>query len=327
MHAALTGWTPVHVAYSAARPVVEWRDLRGLAFTGPFFDDTVHRAVREPYRLLFAARTGIEALEAVAAASPAPITPTVIVAHASRCGSTLIASMLGALDRTLVASEPPVLDGILRADLHAGAGDAARIRWLRAALALLGQRRAGDEERFVVKLDAWSTRDLGVVRAALPGVPMVFAYRDPAEIVASQLRVRGAQMVPGLLPPELFGMDLATATALAPEDYCARVVAAVLQAALDHLDDDCLLVDYAELPAAMQERVLAHCGIDATPDELARMRDVAALDAKNPRLLFDPSVPGRVPSVTPAIRAAADRWAGDAYERLGAARRRREVAA
>jgi hypothetical protein len=323
--AGLVGWTPVHVAWHAGTPVVEWRDLRGLALTDPFFDDTVRRALREPYRLLFAARTPLAALAEVAAASPPPVAPTAFVLHASRCGSTLIAGMLRALDGALMASEPPVLDGILRADLHGGAGDNARATWLRAAVALLGQGR--DATRFFVKLDAWSTRDLGLLQATFPDVPLVFSYRDPAEIVASQLRVRGAHMVPGLLPPALFGLDAGHVTDLAPEDYCARVVASVLEAALAQADDRCRLIDYTMLPGAVAEAILPHCGIDPTEEELARMREVAALDAKNPRLFFDPAEPGRLPAVTPAVRAAARRWAADAYTALEARRGGAEVAA
>lgn len=321
----LVGWTPVHVAWDDGTPTVQWRDLRGLALTDPFFDDTVQRALREPYRLLFAAGTPPAALAEVAAAGPPPPAPTAFVLHASRCGSTLIAAMLRALDGALVVSEPPVLDGILRADLHGGVSDATRAAWLRAAVALLGQGR--DATRFFIKLDAWSTRDLGLLASTFPDVPLIFSYRDPAEIVASQLRVRGAHMVPGLLPPALFGLDAARVTTLAPEDYCARVVGSVLEAALTQADDRCRLIDYTMLPGAVAEAILPHCGIDPTQEELARMRDVAALDAKNPYLPFDPAQPGRLPAVTPAVEAAARRWAGDAYAALEARRRGAEVAA
>jgi gluconate kinase len=211
-----------------------------------------------------------------------------------------------------------VLDGIFRADLHAGTDDETRSRWLESAIHALGQPRRGGERRFFIKLDSWSTRDMGLVRALYPDVPCVFVYRDPAEIITSHMRVRGAHMIPGLLQSELFGVD--DATVVAPDEYCARVVASIFDAAHDQLAPGCRLVNYQELPALVTDEILALFGVRPTADELARVRAVAGLDAKNPVLAFDPSQPGRVWPVTTAIRAATDRWAGAAYARLEAAR-------
>jgi hypothetical protein len=317
---ALVGWTPVHVAWSDGQPVVEWRDLSGLAFEDPLFDHTVQHALREPYRLMFAARTGIDQLEAVARASE-PVPPSGFILHASRCGSTLVSSMLATLDATIVASEPPAVDGVLRADIHGRVDDDTRRAWLRWTLAALGQPRVGGERRFFVKLDAWSTRDLRLLRELFPAVPCLFVYRDPAEILAAQMRVRGAHMIPGVLPPRLFGLELAEALELTPEEYCARVIAAIFESALEHLDDCCLLVNYAQLPGAVEQQILAHLELEITPAERERMRSASLLDAKNPVLPFDPHVPGRVWPVTPSLRAACDRFAAEAYARLEQLRR------
>jgi hypothetical protein len=385
--ARLTGWTPVHVSWagrhgeprasgasgesgepraagasgasgafgasgaSGDEPTVEWRDLRGIAFGEPFFGDTVDRAVREPYRLLFAARTPIDELGVVAGEGDRA-RPSGFVFHASRCGSTLVSNMLGALDATIVASEPPVLDGILRADVMAGVDDETRRRWLGWAIDCLGQL-GGGERRVFVKFDAWSTRDIGLVRSVYPDVPCVFVYRDPAEIIASQMRMRGAHMVPGMLPAELFGLDPETVGMLPPEEYCARVLARVLGAAGDHVagglagdhlageaaDDrvagaaaadhmpgeqsvrrGCRLVHYGELPDLVADELLGHFGVDASGDELARVELAAGVDAKNPLLAFDPTGPGGARPITPAIRASSDRWAAASYARLEAAR-------
>jgi hypothetical protein len=309
----LAGWTPVHVSWEAGRPTVEWRDLRGFRFVDPFFETTVDRALWEPYRMLFAAYTPIDVLGDVAAAE-AGVPPTGFIFHSSRCGSTLISNMLGGLDETIVVSEPPVLDGVLRADLMGGYDDENRRRWLGWAMTCLGQRRGGGERRLFVKFDAWCTRDIALVRSVYPDVPCVFVYRNPAEIIAHQIRMRGVHMVPGMLPAELFGLEPGVVGTLDHEDYCARVVASILDAAGQQ--GGCRLVNYRDLPELVIDDLLGHFGVRPSADEAVRLRAIGRVDAKHPGVPFDDHTgPERLP-IRPSIVARADRWAAGPYDRL-----------
>jgi hypothetical protein len=296
------GWTPVRFSPDA----VEWGDLRGVTLHDPFFLETVQRAFWEPYRLLFRPRTSLAALEAVAARI-GPARPAGLVLHTSRCGSTLVCRMLGAVPGTLALSEPVPCDEALRA---AGASEATRARWLRWLLAALGADGA------VVKLDAWSIRERGVLREALPGVPWIFLYRDPAEVLASQAHMPGMIMVPGMLPPELFELDHATAFSMAREEYAARVLGSVCDSALRHLDDDCRLISYADLPDAVMTEIAPHFGLATGEVELALMREAATADAKRPFESFDAATAASSRPVSGAVRAAASRWAGPAVAEL-----------
>lgn len=244
------------------------------------------------------------AVEPAAAHAP---NPTAFVLHASRCGSTLVGRMVGELDSSAVVLEPPSVDRALRTG-----GDAAGVR---AAIDELADAPSPGARLFV-KLDSWSVLDLAPVRAAYPQVPWVFVYRRPAEIVASHLRERGMQTVPGPLSSQLFGLDAATAAAMPAEEYCARVIGAILEAAARGVDERCLLVTYPELPAAVPDLILPRLGIGCRPDERQRMLAVARFDAKRPGLPF--AANGGPPS--PSARAAAQRWAADSFARLEAAR-------
>ena len=118
------GWTPVE--FTAAGPSVEWCDLRGVRFDDPFFEQTVRRAMQDPYRLLFRARTSVAALKDVFdRADRLELAGSVF--HSSRCGSTLVCRMLGQLAGAVVLSEPPVLDDVLRAP---GVDGGVRGQWL-----------------------------------------------------------------------------------------------------------------------------------------------------------------------------------------------------
>jgi hypothetical protein len=300
--AGLEGWAPVRV-HERERPVVEWCWLDGIAFDEPFFVQTVERAFRTPFSLLFRQETPIDAL---AGLEPG-LAPSGLVLHGSRCGSTLVARMLGSVPRHLVLSEPPPVDQVLR--LHAAEED--RVRWLRAVVSALGRPRTG-ERAYVLKLDAWSTRSLGTLRAAFPDVPWVFLFRDPVQVLASHLRQRGAHMVPGAIDPGLFGFEPGEVERIPPEEYCARVLASIYRAALEHRDEDALFLDYSQLPEAVADRILPAFGLDCDEDDLARMREATGLDAKNPSLPFAPE-PLPVP---PAFRDAAERWVRPVYDEL-----------
>jgi hypothetical protein len=130
------------------------------------------------------------------------------------------------------------------------------------------------------------------------------------------------QTVPGGLPAELFGVDPAAAGAMPAEEYCARVIGAILDAAARGLDEQCLPVAYSELPGAVPDLILPRLGIRFGDQERQRMLASARFDAKRPGLAF--AADGGPPSLE--ARAAAERWAGDPYARLEAARIQRRSA-
>ena len=305
--AALDGWAPIRV-HERDEPVVEWCWLDGLGFDEPFFVQTVQRALQTPYSLLFRRETPIDALEML---EPG-LQPSGFILHGSRCGSTLVAQMLAAAPQHLVLSEPLPVDQVLRA--HAPEAD--RIRWLGGIVSALGRPRRAGQRAYVLKLDAWNTCGLGLLRHAFPDVPWVFLFREPVQVLASHFRQRGAHMVPGALDPALFGLDWDAIARIPPEEYCARVLASMYRAALEHRDDRALYVDYGELPEAVFERILDAFGLDCGRAELASMRELAELDAKNPQLPFSPDNEEKEREASPALRDAADRWVRPVYEEL-----------
>jgi hypothetical protein len=304
---SLDGWTPIRVHWRD-EPVVEWCWTSDLVFSDPFFVQTIERALRLPYSLLFRRETPLDALDEL---EPG-LEPSGFVMHVSRCGSTLVSQMLASVPQHLVLSEPVPVDHIL----SVASPEAARVSWLRGMISALGRRRRGDERGYIVKLDAWHACHLATVRRAFPEVPWLFLFREPVEVLASQLRHRGAQMVPGALDPALFGLDREAIVRMPQEEYCARVLAAICRSALEHRDGRALFVDYRELPDAVLERVLDAFGLDCDAAERTTMEDVARYDAKNPFLPFPGIDAAGNREVSPALREAADRWVRPLYEQL-----------
>jgi hypothetical protein len=317
----LAGWVPIRLYWKGSDPFVDWCWVGAKRFTDPFFDHTINACMRLPFSVLFRPQTSIEWLGDRHKATPG-LEPRGFIFHMSRCGSTLVSQMLAALEGSVVLSEAGPIDAVLRAQFRdPSLGDAQRTEWLRWIISALSQRRNGDETHLFIKFDSWSTLELPLIHRAYPDVPWIFVYRDPVEVMVSQLSQRGAHMMPGTIEPELFGMNLAEAFEMQPEQYCARVLALTCEAALRH-HQSCagLMINYEQLPDAVWTNIADFFGIELSETDVQTFQRVAMLDAKNPSLAFEGDSKAKQNSASEAVRKAAEEWLDPVYKRLEAER-------
>jgi hypothetical protein len=323
---SLAGWIPIRVYWHQGRPQVDWCYLgRERRLTEPFFNDTIDAQLRSPFHLLFRHQTSVETLLAWQEQQPG-IRPSGFVFHMSRCGSTLIAQMLAALPCNVVLSEPMPLDGMLQARAHAPEiSDAERCTWLRALVSALGQRWGGRETHLFVKLDSSHTLHLPLIRQAFPDVPWIFVYREPVEVLVSQMKERAAQTVPGMIDPALLGLDLATAVQLPPEAYCARYLGRLCEAALAMHGNGGMLVNYGELPEVVCNSICRFFQVPCPAADAEAMQQVARVDAKVPSQPFSNDSANKQGAATAMVRGMAQTWIQPVYEGLEIARRARHA--
>ncbi|MDD2764285.1 MAG: sulfotransferase [Opitutaceae bacterium] len=306
----MTGALPFRLDFEAGEPLVEWIATDGSRFTEPFFEETLARLRRgNPANARTRrSRTPLNALRDVAPGVPL----AALIFHVSRCGSTLLAQMLAALPRNLVASEPQIIDEILRLNQRVPeVNDDDRIAWLRGAVHALGQRPADGGERLFVKLACWHVFSLPLIQRAFPGVPMLFVFRDPVEVLVSLMRMPSLAIVRDTVTPGQLGLTTAIRDALSREEHAAAVLGALFRAAREHRDA-LVPVDYERLPEVVWE-VIPGCSF--TGDERARLQAAAAFDAKNPAQRFTPDTAAKRKEASPAILAAVARWAEPHYAR------------
>ena len=313
----LAGWTPVRVYASRGEPVVEWALVDG-PFADSFFEQTANRAMQQHFNAAFARRTPIAALEERHRNAPG-IAPTGFVFHMSRCGSTLISQTLAGLSSTIVLSEPQPLDAILRLrGATPAVSEETRVGWLRAMTSALGQPRDA-EQRLFVKFNAWHVRELPLIARAFPGVPWIFIFREPRDVVRSQQRSPGAEFIAGSMNPALLGLDAGDLRALSPDEYGIRVLAEFCDAALREKDiGRGAFVDYAELPDAALSTVPAFFGISPTPSEAARMREATRRDAKHTANTYRQRPQEALPA---EVERLIERWLDAPYAALRVAAR------
>jgi hypothetical protein len=292
----LPAWIPARVRADAT---VEWCEVGNAAFTDPFLGDTIERAKGASGLVV----TPFDVLLAEAAAHPG-IAPSGFIFHCSRCGSTLVSQLARALPGTVVLSEAPAIDDVLRS----GWAHDRKVAALRGVVTALGQPRAPEDRHLFIKFDAWHVLDVALVQEAFPRVPCLFVYRNPAEVIASQMRMPGQYLLPGALDPRIAGLASVDEVMTAGrEGYCARVLGRLLTAAAELARDGRLdLMSYAQCPDAAIDRVLAWTGRQANEIDRRRLLELASFDAKTPNVPFAASRdPLRQPSGVARAAAAA----------------------
>lgn len=310
-------WSPIRVyRHEQQQLFVDWCYMGAERFTEPFFDNTIGNRLLEPFNLLFRHQTPIEFLGEFYEQSPG-LAPNGFIFHMSRCGSTLVARMLAALGQNIVISEPPPVDSILRSnEKNPSITDQQRIDWLKWMVSAFGQKRNGGKNYFI-KFDAWNTLDLDLITRAFPEVPWIFLYRNPVEVIVSQMRERGALMLPGAIGQILPGIDLTKVLQMPPEEYCARVLARICEGALNHAENqNALFVNYKHLPEAVTSGMLEHFRIDYAPRDIENIKSAAQFNAKVPRKTFAPDSAAKRNEASEAARNAAEKWVNPLYEQF-----------
>jgi hypothetical protein len=309
-------WLPTRAAIESGF-AVDWAHFAGAPLAEPFFADSRGRATVRPFNQLFRYRTQFG--DFLNAPREGSLAPDGFVFHMSRCGSTLVSQMLAALPGSISVSEPEPLDMMVQLPFVAqGVSEELHVDAIRAMVAALGRDRTGTSTRYFLKLDSWHTLALPLFRRAFPEVPWIFLYRDPVEVLVSQVRMRGVQTSPGVLPPQLFGFTEAEMS-LPDVDYIARVLARTCSAVVDNWAlGGGLAVDYRALPEAMFTQILPHFGIELTPEERATLEAASGRDAKAPLDSFKKDSANKQDEAGADVRAAADRHMADVYAQLQA---------
>jgi hypothetical protein len=236
----------------------------------------------------------------------------------SRCGSTLVSRMLAQDRRNIVISEAPPVDAIVRSDTDPARSEGL-VAMLAALVRALGRKRAPWQERFFVKLDSWHILHLPLFRRAFPDVPWIFLFREPVEVLASQVIQRGIQTVPEYLPGSYFG--LSEDEAESSDDYCALVLRQICRAALAHYAlGGGRLINYRELPQAVWSEILPHFGVACGEEDRFRLAQAAQFDAKSPGLRYEGDNASKLAAMTEELKTTANRRLGEVYAQLEALR-------
>jgi len=297
---------PFGIRFGAEETFVDWCRAGDERFRDPFFDQTIDRLRRADGERI--RTTSVEDLLNVPRVSPAAF-----VFHMSRCGSTLVTQALCAVPQFLSISEPAIVETVLR-----GRPDTdATAPILQCVISALSHPRAVGQSAVFIKLTSRSAAHLPLFRHAFPDVPRIVLYRDPLEVVSALMRGTRGTIPPGLPQALLDSGD----SEIRPAEFWARVLARFcLFVAQDYDPRTTLLVHYAELPAAVWERIVPFAGQTCSDADIERMLRASRFDSKKPLRLFAPDRERRDRVVTEEMVAAVEQFARGPYQSLEALR-------
>lgn len=275
------GWIPVNIHFDRDR--VAWTHLGDQTFREPFFYQTIHRLASSRRPPPVRATSSAALLEQGERFDG--LAPSGFIFHVSRCGSTLLANMCSRLSRNLVVAEATPINAILRHHMARTGSPRAAAR-LRAVIAAFGAAALPTQRHFIIKLSSWNLFLIPLIERAFPGVPRVILYRDPLEVMASNLRQPGwwFREKGGYDPAALIGTEAARGHESWDEaTHGVRILAGLFRAARDHGRRNTLLLCYQDLSPEVLTPVLEHFGIATSAQERDHMAQALAVYSKDPR--------------------------------------------
>jgi hypothetical protein len=322
---SLKGFVPIHLRLQGKHSEVTWIDASNMRPSEPFFFQTIQRVTAE--RKCARVVTNLDAILELSEQLP-DCEPDGFIFHTSRCGSTLVCNALKAAPLTTVVAEAQPISVALVPYAPASiwpfppeTWERGRDRLVRAITTGFGQMRATPTAPFYIKFNSWNTLALHIVKAVWPKVKWVFLYRDPIEILVSNLRRRPSWLQQKAFPKRasaFFGFAPEHISAMSVEEFGARVIARYYSNAVAMADEHSLLMDYKRLNADGLRQILDFLGInrhELQDSSIDRVLRVYSKD-RDGRTLFVDDSEEKQSEASLTLRRAVDRWANNAFAGL-----------
>ena len=294
----LKNWIPFKLFEEEGYNCCRWLYLGDEKITEPFFEETIAKCRSLPNNSRLIRCISSAAILPEWANHFESVSPTAIIFHISRCGSTLVSQLLCLQPANIVLSEVPFFDELLRWGNKNNKMQAA-MPLLKAAIDLYGAKRNDESSRLFIKTDSWHVHFYKQLRELYPQTPFILLYRKPDEVIHSQQKKRGMQSIPGLLEPEIFDFNKNDILKLGLDEYMARVIETYLQAFVQILNTDkmALPVNYNEGALAIVKKVAAFTGITISEEEISAMGQRSTFHAKHPGQVFaEPPIQESLPA-------------------------------
>jgi len=343
----LKDWTPVTFSLTKERQTIAWMNLGQTSFTDPFFFDTVCRVLhtQPPPQPVF---TNLNALLALHEIEPG-LQPKGFIFHISKCGSTLFANMLAALPRNIVISMAEPIHWALMAPISMASteslSDCFRMQLFHSTVGALGQQRLGIEENYIIRFEPYHVLWLPWIRKAFPNVPWIFLYRDPVEVMVSDILstpffVNFQREHPALvkqvlnlsaldlvrinpdqiyLAKQLLDFGALDLSRMSSEEFTAKAINSLCQIAIQQVDTNTLVVNYNQLLSkSCLYKLLDFFHIKASDAEIETMINELQFYSKDKQRKhrYKDDRPDKQAIAWQKIRDAVDEWAIDSYRKL-----------
>ena len=242
--------------------------------------------------------------------------PAGFIFHVGRCGSTLLAKVLSSLDRHIVIKEAEPVQQLLGVEYEAVFRE-KRASYFQSLINIYGHRRLPVQERFFVKFSSNHVKRLDMVRRLYPGVPWLFLYRNPYEIIPTFLEgpawfIRNKNTAEGAFDAAL---PIEAVERMSDLAFSVQVESSTLRIALENTCNHCLFVDYSQLRPENLPRILRFFGLNVTGKEYDGMVEQFEFYSKSDgeSVPFVPDSASKRDKVTEEIRVAIEEELWELY--------------
>jgi hypothetical protein len=316
----LDHYLPFELQQSPIGIRVVWAMVSAHEFREPFMFQTFQRLYNEATAKLFV-ETDLDSLLAIDELGGADLSG--LIFHVSRCGSTLLSNTLRASGTTIALSEPPMplsfLMQLLQHPSRYSLGAAVTI--LRATLVAIRRCCQTERNNVVIKMFSGNVLQLPLIRAAAPHTPEVFLYRDPLEVLMSNVSTPEQRWVweeglTGVCPRLAIEMPIA--------ELFARAIGRMMTAMKTFVQPNTLLINYADLNQHTVKVVVDHLRLATTDDGLKEVQTILRYRAKQAHegVPFVSDRAAKHTSASARLRSLAFEHCGEQYAALEAIRLR-----
>ncbi|OEU19846.1 hypothetical protein FRACYDRAFT_235907 [Fragilariopsis cylindrus CCMP1102] len=215
---------------------------------------------------------------------------TAVAFHESRCGSTLVANSMIAMDpikhRTYSESPPPVNAYTICGDDFDRCTQEQAASVLRDVIYLMSRTDDQREERVFFKFQSITSKKISTFQMAFPHVPWMYVYRDPVQVMMSHVKddptikkaicTRSRNNPPKEVHAIAKRHGRSDATKLKPAEYCAAHLAMLTESAVHSLNDMAIPVAYDQLPSMMWEKIMPKIfGRPLTQTEIENLENIS----------------------------------------------------
>jgi hypothetical protein len=264
---------------------------------------------------------------------------TAAVFHESRCGSTLVANNLIAMNPTkhrVYSESAPAAAAIknICGEHYTKCSEEQAVDIFRDVIRIMSLTELDSpEERVFFKFQSITTKALTIFQQAFPHVPWMFIYRDPVQVMMSHVKDTGdlsraiCTRTQKHNPPRdvqaIAHLHDSSVSDLSLEEYCAAHLAAITEAAVRALHENAMgiPVDYGTLPDALWESILPQkvLGRPLSQEEIDNMDAVSHQYSKgrgSRHVEFEGDSEKKEEAATPAIQRAAKEFLQESFDQL-----------
>ena len=285
----LNNWYPMKLYSEHNELKCRWKYFEGIAFTDPFFNETILRASCLEINSRYYRPVSDMSILTEWAGTTHSAESSVFIFHISRCGSTLLAQTLSLNDEHIILSEVPFIDDLLKLlTIDEWLINVEYQGILKATIGLYGRRNDTNKKRLFIKTDSWHLYYLPLFRLLYPSTPFLLLFREPDDVLRSQQKKRGMHAVPGLISDNVLGIKSNKTNIANFDGHMIKVLESYYASLITITQNDILsfLVNYNEGIEQIINRLASYINIDIDENYRKLIHERCLYNAKFPDQVF-----------------------------------------